>query len=133
MEIVVTVDSSPAEADGDLRITRQGPCKVSLSIFRLIVIHSGNYLPKSQNILSIKSSNDNIEFTMKDSIIGSVLKENPELKSDKTDDKSHGYGVNLIREVSKNTTDLQISSKRKVYSAAMLCYTLIKFDCLSKE
>ena len=52
-------------------------------------------------VLSIKSSNDNIEFTMKNSINGSVLNENPELKSDKIDNKNHGYGVNLIREVSK--------------------------------
>lgn len=49
--------------------------------------------------LDITWDNASLLVTMKNTIDSSVLKINPELRSDNNDTKSHGYGTKIIREI----------------------------------
>lgn len=51
--------------------------------------------------LDIQKNNDNILILMKNSIPDSVLKENPELVTDKKNKFRHGYGTKIIKELAE--------------------------------
>ena len=46
-----------------------------------------------------------MKINVSNSINKSVLTENPELKSSKSDSKNHGYGIKIIREIVEKYSD----------------------------
>lgn len=68
-----------------------------------------NCEPEKRSVeLNISSSNSRLNITVRNSISHSILKENPELATSKTDRSEHGFGIKTIKFISEKyggTTD----------------------------